>query len=528
VEVTLPADTVPPAAIRDLSAGGTELFTQTLTWTAPGNDGNEGRATAYAIRYAEAPIAAESWDAATQVQVSLIPKEAGEREELTLTGLPGGNWLWLSVRAVDEVGNWSGVSNASKGYVRREPRTWMIRVDGSGDAPGVQAGIDSAGAGDTVLVYPGRYYENLDYLGKDLVLRSAEGPEATILDGSLRDSSVVVIRRGETRAAVLEGFTITGGRGRPASGGRHYGGGINCSDSGPTVIGNVIDQNQCAGGGFGAGMFVTTSLFQWPLASPLIEGNVFRGNVAGQNGGGLGLTDCIAEVRGNEFRENSCRADGGGVWVWQSRGNVTAADNRFWDNVAGDHGGGIYAFGSSSTGPHVMERNLLVRNRTIGAGFFGDTGSGGAVAALQVRGVIRYNTLVINDGQHLTECGGGGILLWQTNESLSVYGNLIVYNEECGIACWGGTATMGPNLLWQNGGGDLGTGLGECSGAWAAVLLFADPLFCDPANDDYTVASNSPAVTGEEVMGAYAEPGCGPLSATRAGTWNRLRTLYRD
>ena len=58
VEVTLPPDTVPPAAIKDLAVGGTELFTQTLTWTAPGNDGTEGRATRYAIRYAEAAITA--------------------------------------------------------------------------------------------------------------------------------------------------------------------------------------------------------------------------------------------------------------------------------------------------------------------------------------------------------------------------------------------------------------------------------------------------------------------------------------
>ena len=91
-------------------------------------------------------------------------------------------------------------------------RTWHISVDGSGEAPTIQAGIDSAAGGDTVLVGPGTYLENLSILGKDLVLKSKQGSAVTTLDGSARQETVIRLS-GQTRATIVEGFTITGGAG---------------------------------------------------------------------------------------------------------------------------------------------------------------------------------------------------------------------------------------------------------------------------------------------------------------------------
>ena len=109
-------------------------------------------------------------------------------------------------------------------------RTWHIRPDGTGDSPTVQAGIDSSWDGDVVLVAPGTYYENINLRGKGIHLVSEAGPEATILDGSREDSTVVMCESGEDNATIIEGFTITGGSGwtppwNPTSKG---GGGIMC------------------------------------------------------------------------------------------------------------------------------------------------------------------------------------------------------------------------------------------------------------------------------------------------------------
>src|SRR5688500_625344 len=84
----------------------------------------------------------------------------------------------------------------------------------------IQTAIDSAVPGDTVLVAPGRYYENIRFKGKGIVVasqfsrtRDAADIERTIIDGSRPahpdTGTVVRFVNQEDSTAVLEGFTIT-------------------------------------------------------------------------------------------------------------------------------------------------------------------------------------------------------------------------------------------------------------------------------------------------------------------------------
>lgn len=84
-----------------------------------------------------------------------------------------------------------------------------IRVPG--DAPTIQAAIDQASDGDTVLVAPGVYLETIDLLGKQITLRGEQGAAQTIIDGH-GSGPVVRISTGPGTQPVIEGFTITGGR----------------------------------------------------------------------------------------------------------------------------------------------------------------------------------------------------------------------------------------------------------------------------------------------------------------------------
>ena len=74
----------------------------------------------------------------------------------------------------------------------------------------IQEAINASAHGDTIIVSPGTYVENIDFLGKAIVLKSESGPEVTIIDGN-SNGTVVMFQTMEGPGSVLEGFNITNG-----------------------------------------------------------------------------------------------------------------------------------------------------------------------------------------------------------------------------------------------------------------------------------------------------------------------------
>ncbi len=97
-----PIDTIPP------SATSTSI---TLTWTAPGDDGDHGLAAIYDLRVSTVPITPDNWDYASRVIDIPPPQPAGTREMLTITNLQPDTDYYLALKVGDEVPNWSHLSN---------------------------------------------------------------------------------------------------------------------------------------------------------------------------------------------------------------------------------------------------------------------------------------------------------------------------------------------------------------------------------------------------------------------------------
>ncbi len=70
---TDPADATPPEPLADLGFSLVDANDVTLTWTATGDDGTTGTATAYEIRYSTNPIDAGNWATATLVNTVPTP-----------------------------------------------------------------------------------------------------------------------------------------------------------------------------------------------------------------------------------------------------------------------------------------------------------------------------------------------------------------------------------------------------------------------------------------------------------------------
>ena len=161
--------------------------------------------------------------------------------------------------------------------------TWEINQDGTGDFVNIQAGIDAATDGDTVLVYPGTYYENINFLGKDITVASlilTTGDESyiynTIIDGN-EEWSVVEFDNNETEDTVLQGFTIQNGIGHV--GYNYSGGGIFINHASPILKDLLITQSIARIGG---GIFFSSS-------NSFLENVTITGNHAYANGGGISI-----------------------------------------------------------------------------------------------------------------------------------------------------------------------------------------------------------------------------------------------
>jgi hypothetical protein len=152
------------------------------------------------------------------------------------------------------------VSDVVKLDVDRNPTTIIVDIEGTGDYTTIQEGIDNSQDGDVVLVYPGRYIENVNFNGHSITLASLElttGNEvyidSTIIDGNRAGSCVTVLNNED---ALIRGFTITNGKGTEWPNDESRGGGILASnwygdDTEVDVINCIITDNKAASGGGG-------------------------------------------------------------------------------------------------------------------------------------------------------------------------------------------------------------------------------------------------------------------------------------
>ena len=102
------SDSIPPAAITDLTIDSTSTFTISLSWTATGDDGMSGMASSYDARFSVLPITTDTdWGFSARLIGEPLPAAPRVRQSMTVTGLVPNRKFFFSVRAGDEIVNWS-------------------------------------------------------------------------------------------------------------------------------------------------------------------------------------------------------------------------------------------------------------------------------------------------------------------------------------------------------------------------------------------------------------------------------------
>ncbi len=211
---------------------------------------------------------------------------------------------------------------------------WYVHPDSALNA--IQAGIDSCSNDDTVLVGPGRYFENITFDGMAITVMSEYGPDTTIIDGDSPSNpdtgSVARFVNGEDTTSVLDGFTITDGSGTRDPLWGFLGGGIFCDNASPTIRGNIITEDTAD---FGGGIECQY------YSSPIIIGNTIRGNRGDSASGGI---ECYVysspHIEDNRIDSNTSNSGGAGIQVYDNC-SPSIINNAIIGNIAGSWGGGI-------------------------------------------------------------------------------------------------------------------------------------------------------------------------------------------
>jgi len=400
----------------------------------------------------------------------------------------------------------------------------------------IQQAIDASVNGDTVLVGAGTYEGTIGFGAKNIVVRSAAGPELTLIR-TFREFYCVYIEDGEDSTAVLEGFRLLNQMtdeeapdlSSPDRG--DYGGGIYIHSASPTIRGNILDGCKPENGAinawysssliedneitnnFNSGIYVANQGSSGPIR---IVGNTISGNDA-QYGAGIRLNDVWAELEGNVIEDNMVSGYGGGVYVSGDSALITT--NTIVNNYSGNYGRGI----------NINNGVITITNCIICENYAGR--SGGGIRETSILPITIINNSIINNftailsdryGGGVTsiynavellnniitgnQSGNGSQVAFFSNSEYPTYAQLHYSNVQDGLdSIWTDSLTT---LLWGPGNID------------------ADPLFESGPFGDCHLSYGSPCIDAGDPDLQYNDPE-DPFNPGYA-LWPAMGTLRND
>jgi hypothetical protein len=398
--------------------------------------------------------------------------------------------------------------------------TIIVDKDGGGDYLTIQEGIDAAAHGDTVLVLPGPYFGlgniDLDCSGKAITV-TAQPARDPVLIACGYVSRGFVFQSGETPATVVRGFHII-------QGDAGYGGGINCSNSSPTIQDCMIQGCTADAGG---GMNVDG------MSSPQILDCDFLGNwVKGGGGGGLRCSGSFSRpsIKGCRFEGNTAYYGGG---IMSRDGACPSVENSVFEWNSAEFSGGMrFEAGSATVTSCVFLANVGVSGGAMGSGYYSTptlrfvtcieniASMRGACFANGTYADVRYCTFVGGASPN-----GGGMFCGEPFGTMELRNSIVAFSSQgAAVTCDAiGWPTITHCCVFGNVGGDV-----MCGNTFSNI--FEDPTFCDLGGRDLTLSEDSPCLPSNnawgELIGAH-EQGCEGPTPVDDISWGAIKAMYR-
>jgi len=372
------------------------------------------------------------------------------------------------------------------------------------DQQTIQAAINAAADGDTVLVAPGTYTENISFNGKAITVTSSGGASQTTIDGGQK-GVIVSFTNKEARGSVLNGFTITDDAPPLPTPATFATDGILVSGASPTIANNVITGDR----GYG---------IEVELGAPLIQGNTIS-NTATQydprfdfgcdylDGSGIliaGIAGSPTEILGNIIEKNRAQCYGGGIRIDYATGPIIE-NNVIRNNVSIGFGGAISLIGGDEL---TLVQNLIYANNsgTAGGGLYLSLISGlsyntGPVNLFIVNNTIAGNTITINKILAIDDyVDGSQIAFGGYVSQIGIYNNIITAADSYGsIACNPGYQDLSGsppyadhNDVFNSGGPRVSGWCPDQTGSNGNIS--ADPKFSNLTSGDFRLLTGSPAI----------------------------------
>lgn len=396
--------------------------------------------------------------------------------------------------------------------------TYHISPDGLGDFPTIQAAVDSATAGDIILLANGTFTgdgnRDIDFGGKDLYVASESGNSAACqidCEGDVANPHrAFYFHSGETRASRVGAIGIRGGYAYDAMVNRNGGGGIRIDGASPTIEYCVI--TSCAASGptmIGGGVSIVNG------ANPLLDQCTILYCDGQGYGGGIGVFSADATITSCMIAGNTSSSLAGGLYVQNSYGSEVEGC-LFYYNIAPEAGG--VRIGGSDL---VLEGCVIEANEASDP-FEPEDGGGGAL--LSGGGLL--NCTVV--GNSTPGSGGGVLCRLATGVTLT---NCIIANntDGGGVACYGSSDSMTLSCcdVWDNAEGNYGLNMTDQTGIDGNIS--EDPLFCDAPSSDYSIDAASPCAPDHNACGMYfGSETVGCDSPVEPMSWGALKALFKQ